>query len=286
MAVTVDSHHHFWDTTKGVFDYYWMTDDLAAIRGVRSPEQLRPWLKMKGIDRTVVVQTIPSVPETELFLATAAAIDFVSGIVGWVDLTDPAVGEALARLQSRADGHYLVGIRHQVHDEEDPEWLLRPEVQRGVAAVGEAGLTYDVLVRSRELPAGLATVRAHPDMRFVVDHIAKPNIKEGEIEPWASRMRPLADHPNVWVKVSGMITEADWDRWDPTDLVPYVSRLLEWFGPQRLMFGSDWPVCELAGTYDRVYDAAAFALGDISADERAAIFGGNAVAAYHLDVAS
>jgi L-fuconolactonase len=284
MAVTVDSHHHFWDTTKGVFDYYWMTDDLAAIKGVRAPQQLRPWLRMKGIDRTVVVQTIPSVPETELFLETAAATDFVAGIVGWVDLTDPAVGETLARLRARADGKYLVGIRHQVHDEADPEWLLRPEAQRGVAAVGEAGLAYDVLVRSRELPSGLATVQAHPGMRFVVDHIAKPNIKEGEIEPWASRMRPLADYPNVWVKVSGMITEADWDRWEPSDLVPYVSRLLEWFGPKRLMFGSDWPVCELAGTYDRVYDAAVYALGSITADERAAIFGGNAVEAYRLDV--
>ena len=286
MAVTVDSHHHFWDTTKGIFDYYWMTYDLAAIRGVRAPEHLRPWLQMKGIDRTVVVQTIPSVPETELFLETAAATDFVAGIVGWVDLTDPAVGEALARLQSRGDGKHLVGIRHQVHDEEDPEWLLRGEVQRGVAAVGKAGLTYDVLVRSRELPSGLATIQAHPDMRFVVDHIAKPNIKEREIEPWASRMRPLADYPNVWVKVSGMITEADWDHWEPADLVPYVSRLLEWFGPRRLMFGSDWPVCELAGTYDRVYDAALFALGNISDHERAAIFGGNAVDAYQLDVVS
>jgi L-fuconolactonase len=232
----------------------------------------------------VVVQTIPSVPETELFLETAAATDFVAGIVGWVDLTDPAVEETLAHLAARADGKYLVGIRHQVHDEADPEWLLRPEAQRGVAAVGEAGLTYDVLVRSRELPSGLATVRANPGMRFVVDHIAKPNIKEGEIEPWASRMRPLADYPNVWVKVSGMITEADWDRWEPSDLVPYVSRLLEWFGPKRLMFGSDWPVCELAGTYDRVYDAAVYALGSITADERAAIFGGNAVEAYRLDV--
>ena len=187
MAVTVDSHHHFWDTTKGVFDYYWMTDDLAVIKGVRAPEHLRPWLQMKGIDRTVVVQTIPSVPETELFLETAAATDFVAGIVGWVDLTDPAVGDTLARLQARADGRYLVGIRHQVHDEADAEWLLRPEVQRGVAAVGEAGLTYDVLVRSRELPSGLATVQAHPGMRFVVDHIAKPNIRR--LGPNHSRSR-------------------------------------------------------------------------------------------------
>ena len=284
MAVITDSHHHFWDTTKPDFDYYWMTDDLAVIRGVRGPEQLRPWLEAKGVDRTVVVQTIPSLRETELFLETAAATDFVAGVVGWVDLTDVAVGDTIAALKARPDGRYLVSIRHQVHDEADPEWLLRPDVKRGIAAVGQAGLTYDILVRSLELPSGLATVQAFPGMRFVVDHIAKPNIKQGEIEPWTSRMRPLAEHPNVWVKVSGMITEADWEKWTPDDLAPYVRNLLEWFGPHRLMFGSDWPVCELAGTYTQVYDAAAYALGDLTADERVAVFGGNAIEAYRLDV--
>ena len=207
------------------------------------------------------MQAIPSLEETEVFLATADATDFVAGVVGWVDLTDPAVADSIARLQARPDGRWLVAIRHQVHDEADAEWLLRPEVKRGLKAVEQAGLAYDVLVRSRELPAALEIVRAFPDSRFVVDHIAKPDIKAGEIEPWASRMEPLAACPNVWVKVSGMITEADWEHWTPDDLVPYVQRLLSWFGPRRLLFGSDWPVCTIAGSYAQVVDAAVLRAG-------------------------
>jgi L-fuconolactonase len=283
MALTVDAHHHFWDTTSGRFDYYWMGDDLAAIKGVRGPEQLRPLIDAAGIDRTVVVQTIPNLEETEVFVATAASTDFVAGVVGWVDLTDPDVADTIARLKARPDGRWLVGIRHQVHDEQDAEWLLRPDVKRGLRAVEEAGLVYDVLVRSRELPAALQIVREFPESRFVVDHIAKPDIKAGEIEPWASRMQPLAACPNVWVKVSGMITEADWERWAPDDLVPYVQRLLSWFGPQRLLFGSDWPVCLMAGSYAQVVDAARYALADLSDDERSWVFGRSAATAYRLD---
>ncbi len=284
MAVTVDSHHHFWDTSDPRFDYYWMTDDLAAIRGHYGPEELRPWLAGSGVDRTVVVQTIPSVEETRGFLATAASTDFLAGVVGWVDLTDPAVTDAIAGLRDGPGGASLVSIRHQAHDEPDSGWLVRADVRRGIEEVLRAGLAYDVLVRSRELPAALALVRSMPDGRFVVDHIAKPNIKEGEIEPWASRMRPLAEHPGVYVKVSGMITEADWGGWTPDQLVPYVQRLLEWFGPDRLMFGSDWPVCQLAGTYAEVHAAAIHAVGDITSAERDRVFGGTAVEAYRLDV--
>jgi L-fuconolactonase len=283
MAITVDAHHHFWDTTSGRFDYYWMGDELAVIKGVRGPDQLRPLLAERGIDRSVVVQTIPSIEETEGFLTTAAATDFVAGVVGWVDLTDPAVADTIARVRARPEGRWLVGIRHQVHDEAHAEWLLRPDVKRGLKAVEEAGLAYDILVRSRELPAALEIVREMPQSRFVVDHIAKPDIKAGEIEPWASRMQPLADYPNVWVKVSGMITEADWERWTPDDLAPYVRRLLSWFGPQRLLFGSDWPVCTVAGSYAQVFDAAQHALGDLSDDERSWVFGRSAATAYRLD---
>ncbi len=283
MAFNVDAHHHFWDTTSGRFDYYWMSDELAAIKGVRGPDQLRPLIAERGIERTVVVQTIPSVEETEVFLATAAATDFVAGVVGWVDLTDPAVADTIARLRARSDGRWLVGIRHQVHDEADAQWLLRPEVRRGLKAVEQAGLAYDILVRARELPAALEIVREFPDSRFVVDHIAKPDIKAGEIELWASRMEPLAAYPNVWVKVSGMITEADWERWTPDDLVPYVQRLLSWFGPRRLLFGSDWPVCTIAGSYAQVFDAALQALGDLTEDDRSWVFGRSATTAYRLD---
>lgn len=283
MALTVDSHQHFWDTTNGRFDYYWMSAEFDAITGLRGPEQLRPLIAAAGIDRTVSVQAIGDLEETIFLLETAQATDFVAGVVGWVDLTDPAVGDTIASLKARPDGRWLKSIRHQVHDEADAQWLLRPDVRVGLKAVEDAGLAYDILVRSRELPAALTTVRDFPNSRFVVDHIAKPNIKAGEVEPWVSRMRPLADHPNVVVKVSGMITEADWATWRPEDLRPYVHWLLEWFGPRRLMFGSDWPVCTVAGTYQQVHDAAVAALGDLSDEDRAWVFGRTATTAYQLD---
>jgi L-fuconolactonase len=283
MPHTVDAHHHFWDTTSGRLDYYWMSDEFEAIKGVRGPEQLRPLIQAAGIERTVVVQAIPSPEETVALLEAAAATDFVAGVVGWVDLTDPAVADAIASLQDRPDGRWLKSIRHQVHDEDDAEWLLRPDVRNGLRAVEKAGLAYDILVRSRELPAALQTVQAFPDSRFVVDHIAKPNIKAGEVEPWTSRMKPLADYPNVSVKVSGMITEADWDAWTADDLRPYVQRLLEWFGPRRLMYGSDWPVCTVAGTYGQVHEAALSVLGDLTDEERGWVMGRSATLAYQLD---
>lgn len=284
MTLVVDAHHHFWDTSNHDYDYYWMTDELAAIRGRYAPEDLRPLLDERGVDRTILIQTIPSIQETRDFLATAAATDFVCGVVGWVDLCDAAVGDVLAELAARPDGGKLVGIRHQAHDEADPEWLRRADVMRGIGAVGEAGLTYDILVRGRELPAARELVAAFPDQRFVIDHIAKPCIRDHETEPWASLMEPMASFPNVWVKVSGMIEEADWRRWTPDDLVPYVRRLVEWFGPERLMFGSNWPVCLLAGSYAQVFDALGYALRDLPAPWRDRILGTNALTAYGLGV--
>ncbi|WP_319476349.1 amidohydrolase family protein [Marispirochaeta aestuarii] len=283
MALRIDSHHHFWNTDNPDYDYYWMSDDLAVIKGQRRPQDLLPWIQAKGIDKTIMVQTIPSLRETEDFLKIAADTDFVAGVVGWVDLTNPEIGNTLKRLKSGPDGKYLVGIRHQVHDEEDARWLLRKNVRHGIKAVGAADLTYDLLLKSRELPAGLEIVQENPGMRFVMDHISKPNIQEGEIEPWAGQMKKMAEYPNVWVKVSGMITEADWYNWKPDDIKPYVDMLLDWYGPSRLMFGSDWPVCTLAGTYSQVYDTAAYCFSGLNSDDLAAVFGGNAVSAYKLD---
>jgi L-fuconolactonase len=282
MVMTVDSHHHFWDTTSGRFEYPWMTGPAAVLAGARGPDELRPLLERARIDRTVLVQTISSVEETEHFLAIAEDTDFVGGVVGWVDLTSPATGESIDRLRARSDGRWLKGIRHQVHDEDDPEWLLRADVRRGLRAVAEAGLVYDLLVRPRELPATLELVAELPDQRFVVDHIAKPPIASGELEPWAGHMRRLAQHPGVSVKVSGMVTEADWAAWSVDDLRPYVDRLLEWFGPARLMFGSDWPVCTLAADYEAVQAAAAELMAGLSSEEQAAVFGGTAATVYDL----
>ena len=246
----VDAHHHFWDPTRR--EYPWMTEELAAIRRPFGPGDLRPLLEDNGVDRTVLVQTVSSLDETREFLETAATSEFVAGVVGWVDLTSPDVTDTIASLVS----DLLVGIRHQVHDEPDPGWLLRDDVQRGIAAVGEAGLVYDLLVRTRELPAALETVRRQKDVSFVIDHAAKPHIAGGSWDAeWERRLAPFSDEANVACKLSGLVTEADWKSWTPEQLEPYVKRVVGWFGPERCMFGTDWPVCLLAASYDQVWDA-------------------------------
>jgi L-fuconolactonase len=248
--VIVDSHHHFWDPTRR--RYPWMRDELEAVRRPFEPDDLRPLLDDNGVDRTILVQTIASVEETREFLDTAAANDFIAGVVGWVDLTSPSVSDTLASMA----GGMLVGIRHQVHDERDERWLLRKEVERGIAAVGEAGLVYDLLVRARELPAALETVRRNRGVSFVIDHAAKPRIAGGSWDvEWEERLAPFSDEPNVACKLSGLVTEADWGSWTPEQLEPYVRRVVGWFGRERCMFGSDWPVCLLAASYAQVMEA-------------------------------
>jgi L-fuconolactonase len=278
----VDAHHHFWDPTTA--DYPWLTDDLAAIRRPFLPDDLQPLLADAGVDRTVLVQTRSSESETRSFLATAASTPFVAGVVGWVDLSDPGIVDALERLRRGVGGNRLVGIRHQVHDEPDPDWLRRDDVRRGIAAVGDAGLAYDLLVRPRELPAALDTVRSLPAVRFVIDHLAKPPIRDGALEPWAGLIRPFGSELNVSCKVSGMVTEANWETWKPADLAPYVDVALETFGPSRLLVGSDWPVCLLAGSYGDVLGAARVLLADLAPDERDALMGGTAIEVYGLAV--
>jgi len=274
--VVVDAHHHFWDPSR--HDYPWMGDELAAIRRHFGPEDLAPLLAAAGVDRTILVQTISSLDETREFLATAAGTDFVAGVIGWVDLIEPSVGDTLAELRTGAGGKFLVGIRHQVHDEPDPRWLLRDDVQRGIEAVGQAGLVYDLLVKTRELPAAVELARSFPGLRFVVDHIAKPRIAAGPRDPdWEQAMAPLAGCPNVYCKLSGMVTEARWTDWTPDDLLPYVTRVLEWFGGERCMFGSDWPVCLLASDYARVLSTMRTILGD-DGD----VFGATATRVYRL----
>jgi L-fuconolactonase len=280
-ASNVDAHHHFWDPAR--FDYPWLTDELGVIRRRFGPEDLAPIVERAGIDRTILVQTISSVDETREFLATAAATPLIAGVVGWVDLTDASVGDTIAELAAGEGGSHLVGIRHQVHDEPDPEWLLRQDVGRGITAVGAAGLVYDLLVRPRELPAALETVRAHANVTFVVDHLAKPPIKSGELEPWLGLLRPFGELDNVACKVSGLVTEADWGSWSVADLQPFVDAAVEIFGPDRLMFGSDWPVCLLASTYDAVLGAARSATAGLSPDERDQVFGKTARRVYGLD---
>lgn len=248
--MVIDAHIHFWDPSRR--DYPWMGEELSSIRRRFGPEELRPLLVDNGVDQTILVQTISSVDETREFLETAAATDFIAGVVGWVDLTSPTVDETIASLVS----DLLVGIRHQVHDEPDPEWLLREDVQRGIAEVGEAGLVYELLVRPRELPAALETARRQPEVSFVIDHAAKPRIAGVSWDAeWAKGLAPFSDLSNVSCKLSGLVTEADWKSWTPEQLEPYVKRVVGWFGAERCIFGSDWPVCLLAARYDQVVDA-------------------------------
>jgi L-fuconolactonase len=255
-----------------------MGDELAAIRRRFGPEELASLLAAARVERTVLVQTISSLDETREFLATAAATDFIAGVVGWVNLTDPSVGDTLAELRARPDGTFLVGIRHQVHDEPDPVWLLRDAVQRGIQKVGEAGLVYDLLVKTRELPAAVELATNFPALRFVLDHIAKPRIAAGPRDPeWERAMAPLAQCKNVCCKLSGMVTEAGWTTWTPEQLEPYVVRVLDWFGPERCMFGSDWPVCLLASDYARVVSTMRAIVGE--SDD---VFGATATRVYRL----
>jgi L-fucono-1,5-lactonase len=274
--VRVDSHHHFWDPARRT--YPWMGAELDRIRMRFGPEELEPLAKAAAIDRTVLVQTVSSLSETREFLATADAHELIGGVVGWVDLMDDRVADTIAELKAAPGGRKLVGIRHQVHDEADAEWLLRDDVQRGIAAVGAAGLAYDLLVRPRELPAAVETAKRHPEMRFVLDHAAKPRIAKGARDPdWEDAMYPLADLPNVTCKLSGLVTEADWADWSTEQLKPYVSLILSWFGTRRCMFGSDWPVCLMAASYAQVVDSIRSFIGD---DED--VFGGVATRAYRL----
>ncbi len=283
-TTVVDSHHHFWDPARA--DYPWMNGALAPIRRPFGPSDLRPELAAAGADYSVLVQTRSSLEETGEFMTMAAATPFVAGVVGWVDLTAPDVTDRLAALQARPDGAMLVGIRHQVHDEPDARWLLREDVRRGLNAVRDAGLAYDLLVRTRELPAALDTVRACPDLRVVIDHIAKPRIKDGEIEEWAAALAPFREQEHVYCKLSGMVTEADWGAWTLADLQPYVDCVVDIFGADRLMFGSDWPVCLLAASYAQVHDTLRGTLRALSPAAQEGIFGGNVIRFYRLAVAS
>ncbi len=218
----VDAHHHFWqpaapedaqghDPWRG---YPWMTGPAAVLRREFNAGHLRPELAAAGVAATVLVQTQASLDETRGFLEIASHTDFVAGVIGWADLTDPALAETLAALRALPGGRALVGIRHQVHDEADARWLSRPDVRRGLATVAAHGLAYDLLVRPRELPAALEAVRAHPELRFVIDHVGKPEIASGGFEPWAGQLRAFgSERGHVWCKLSGMVTEASHDAW-------------------------------------------------------------------------
>jgi L-fuconolactonase len=272
----VDAHHHLWDPARRTYDW------LAGLDPINRPYTEADLRAVTPASATVLVQTLPSVSETEEFLAVAASSPLVAGVVGWVDLCAPDVAERLAALREVPGGDHLVGIRHQAQDEPDPGWLVREAVVRGIAAVAAAGLTYDILVKPAQHEAAVALADAVPGVRLVLDHAGKPAIADGGYEPWAAFLSSLAARPNVFCKLSGLVTEADWTKWTVEDLRPYAAHVLTVFGPDRVMFGSDWPVCELAATYDQVYETARTFTAELSTSDQEEVFAGTATRAYPL----
>jgi L-fuconolactonase len=277
----VDAHHHLWDLARR--PQTWLDGpDMAAVRRDFGTGDLAAVTAAAGVDQTVLVQVLADAEETREFLALASSSEVVAAVVGWVDLTAPDVADRLHRLREGPGGGLLAGVRHLVEAEPDPAWLTRPEVLRGLREVARQGLVYDLLVRPRQMPAAIETVRALPELNFVLDHAAKPPVASGDLLPWAGLVRELAGEDNVRCKLSGLVTEADPEVWTVADLQPYAQVVLESFGPDRVMFGSDWPVCLLAAPYQAVFDAAAALTAALSPAEQDAVFGGTADRAYRL----
>ncbi len=275
----IDAHQHYWKVSRG--DYGWMSPDMTVLYRDYQPSDLEPHLKANGIDRTVVVQAAPTVAETEYLLDLADQHDTIAGVVGWLDLESDRFERDLERLMKRPK---FVGIRPMIQDLPDDAWMLRPDVTKNLAAMAERGVAFDFLIHPRHLESAAKLIRLTPGLKCVVDHIAKPDIKNGTLDPWREGIARLAEHPNVYCKLSGMVTEADHAAWTVDDLRPFALHALECFGYERVMFGSDWPVCLLAATYDQVVDACREILSDgLTPERERAVFGENAARFYGLE---
>lgn len=270
----IDSHQHFWTLARG--DYGWLTEKLAPIYRDYGPDDLTPHLARNGIDKTIIVQAAPTVAETQFMLAIAAKTGFVAGVVGWVDFTAPDSSQTIAKL---AADPLLVGLRPMIHDIPDDDWMLRGDLAPAFHALIEHGLVFDALVQPRHLPRLKQLVERYPSLPVVMDHAAKPFIRERQLDPWRTEIAAIAAQPSTVCKMSGMATEASQD-WNAADLKPYVDHLLEVFGPGRLLWGSDWPVLNLAGGYSRWVEATGILLQDLREHDRDAILGGNAAEIY------
>ncbi|MGI4867800.1 MAG: amidohydrolase family protein [Janthinobacterium lividum] len=274
----IDAHQHFWQFDP-VRDS-WITDDMAAIQRDFLPRDLQPLLQRHGFEGCVVVQASQSVAETEFQLRNANDYDFIKGVVGWVDLQADNVAARLGYYQQFAK---LKGFRHVLQGEADRALMLRPAFRRGIAALGRHGYTYDLLILPDQLGYATELVKEFPNQAFVVDHLAKPLIKTQEIDSWMQDIRQLAAHENVCCKVSGMVTEADWQHWQPQDFRPYLDVVFAAFGPARVLYGSDWPVCNVAGGYSRALSILEEYMQPFSAAEQAQFWGDNAVRFYGLE---
>ncbi len=270
----IDSHQHFWRLSRG--DYGWLGPELTPLYRDFGPEDLRPLLDRHGIERSILVQAAPTVAETEFMLETAEAALFVAGVVGWVEFTAPEAPEIMRKL---AANPLTVGFRPMVQDIPDDDWLVRPDLAPAFRAMIERGIVFDALVLPRHLSRLLVVADRYPELPIVIDHGAKPAIRDGSLDPWRADMAAAAARPNVVCKLSGLVTEARPD-WSVEHLRPYVDHLLEVFGPDRLLWGSDWPVVNLAGGYDRWREATLQLIAHLSEAERAAVLGGTAARIY------
>ena len=273
----IDAHQHFWqyDPVRDA----WIDAPMAALQRSFGPADLWPLLEQHGFDGCVVVQSDQSEAENAFQLAHAAAHPFIKGVVGWVDLRAADVEDRLAHYRQFEK---LKGFRHVLQGEPDRALMLTPAFRRGIAALGAGGFTYDLLILADQLACARELVAAFPNQPFVLDHLAKPDIKGQELTSWQQGIRALAAHENVWCKVSGLVTEADWRAWQPQDFAPYLDAVFGAFGPHRVMFGSDWPVCQVAGGYAAVVGLAQQYVAALSGPEQAQFWGGTAAAFYHL----
>ena len=267
----VDSHTHFWDLSR--FKYFWITSQVGALQRNFLPPDLEPLLASAGVDRTIVVQAHQSLAEARWLLELATANEFIAGVVAWVDLRSAALAKDLDELQRHPK---FKGVRHLIHEEPDDAWMLHPEVLAGFHELERRGIPYDLATCPRHLKYVARLRERCPQLRLVIDHLAKPPIIERKMDPWAREIEMEAQLPDVWCKLSGMITEADWKNWTSEDLRPYVVHVVRCFGCDRLMFGSDWPVCTLAGSYQQVVGVLSKVLGPLGAEEATKIWGGNA----------
>jgi L-fuconolactonase len=280
----IDSHQHYWQFDKSAdgFDYEWLSaPQHKPICRDYLPADLKPHLAATGVEKTVFVQTQHNVEENRWALGLAEENDFIAGVVGWVDLASEQCEEQLLEFK---DHPKFAGIRHVTQDEPDDNFIIRPEILRGLKVLEKHSVPFDLLFYTRHLFHAAQLARELPDLPMVVDHISKPKIKDGIVEGWEADMRRAAGAPNIFCKLSGMITEADWQNWKPVDLKPFVEIALDAFGPERCMFGSDWPVCELAGSYGQVHAALVESVGSLSDSETARIFGGTAKEFYNLQI--
>lgn len=274
----IDSHQHFWNYDPVA--HSWIGDDMSVLKRNFLPEDLWKVYQENEVDGCIAVQADQSEAETDFLLQLAAQNDFIKGVVGWVDLRSVELEE---RLMHYADFPKLKGFRHVVQSEPDPNFMLKKDFQRGLDQLHRYNFTYDILIFPTQLAAALETVKTFPNQNFVIDHIAKPYIKAGKIDEWASFMQQIAAYPNVTCKVSGMLTEADWGNWESQDFTPYLNIVFQAFGTQRILYGSDWPVCLVAGTYTQVKGLVSNYISKYSEAEQADIWANNTKHFYGID---